>query len=266
MEKQLHDIVLATWNIGGHDLKDRRKQLILASNEIFNIADVEIMGAQEVPDEGKFLFEREGFDVIYGKPAHLFYNPIIYRTDVFEKLEEGAIELNRYQELDARADRTATWARMRIKATGYESLFVSVHADNNNARAKQQGVDRLFEQVPGLAGTCPAALVGDFNMNVAPLPDNAFGPRMRRHILSHGFIDALTEGSPAAPPRVRPRTMFNFQNPWDAGTDGFDYDLDHLYLRGFIHWLSNVYYKSFGGYSGDHGAIIERAKYETEIP
>lgn len=94
---------------------------------------------------------------------------IFYRKDRIELLDWGTYWLSETPEVpskgwDAAYIRTATWTKMKVKATGKEFFYVNTHLDNEGAEARRNGLALIVERIAGMnPGGYPMILTGDFN-------------------------------------------------------------------------------------------------------
>jgi endonuclease/exonuclease/phosphatase family metal-dependent hydrolase len=95
--------------------------------------------------------------------------PIGYRTDRFDRLERGTFWLSERPEeagsvgWDASLPRTATWVRLRERASERRLLCCNVHLDHEGSRARAASARLLAGRLPEIADGDPVVLLGDFN-------------------------------------------------------------------------------------------------------
>ena len=78
---------------------------------------------------------------------------------------------------DARYKRVAVWARLKMKESGKEFVFVNTHLDHKGQEARVKGLDLILDTLATINGKkLPVALVGDLNM----LPDDKGMERITR--------------------------------------------------------------------------------------
>ncbi|MDB5189116.1 MAG: Endonuclease/exonuclease/phosphatase [Parcubacteria group bacterium] len=255
----------ATFNIGGYEIEDRVEALKKSIGEMITCGHIELFGFNEWPSKSlRLLTNVKGsqFKALWGEKAHNFYNPIFYGPTLEPIDWQGFVLHTREQFEDASADRTATWAKMRVKKSGFEFGYLNAHLDNKSDEAKQHSVRKLLGFVDKQPHDLPIIMAGDFNMNIARVALNMTGPTMHRLILAAGFVDCLAAGNAAAPARRRPRTIMHHQGSMHCGEDKAEtYDLDVFYIRHLTHWLCTVNEKPFGVYPSDHAAVMELMKY-----
>ena len=176
--QQPDSLVVMSYNIrnakakDGDNAWDMRKD---ATTAMLQTLKPDVFGIQEAyPEQENFILENspeyKGFGVGRddGKDAGERMS-VFYRTDVLELLDGGTWWLSEtpYEPSfgwDARCRRTATWARLKHKATGKEFFFVNTHLDHVGVEARRNGlalvVDLVSEMCPGAA----LILTGDFNV------------------------------------------------------------------------------------------------------
>jgi endonuclease/exonuclease/phosphatase family metal-dependent hydrolase len=95
--------------------------------------------------------------------------PIFYRKERLELLAAETFQLSPTPEVpgsmgwDAKYPRTATWARLRDRATGTTFVFLNTHLDSVGPQAREEGARLILSRLPAIAGGAPVLLGGDFN-------------------------------------------------------------------------------------------------------
>lgn len=94
---------------------------------------------------------------------------IFYKADRFELLDWGTYWLSETPDepskgWDAAYFRTATWARMKVKATGREFFYVNTHLDNIGVEARRNGLALIVNRIADMnPDGLPMILTGDLN-------------------------------------------------------------------------------------------------------
>lgn len=163
---------------------------------------------------------------------------IFWRTDAAELLDKGTFWLSETPDevsygWDAAYRRTATWCRLRLKATGREIFCLNTHLDNKGERARGESIRLIVERLAGLNVTGAAAfLTADFNSSTS---NAIFDP------LRSVMTDARTH-APAA-------DTGGTYNAW--GTKNTV--IDHIFYKGATPTAFNVLRKYYGvTYISDH--------------
>lgn len=105
---------------------------------------------------------------------------VFYRNDRFEAVEEGTFWLSETPDevsrgWDAACNRTATWVRLREKATGKEFYYVNTHFDHEGEEARRRSAELVADFVTRQLPAGATVIVGgDLNSdindpNLAPL-------------------------------------------------------------------------------------------------
>lgn len=117
---------------------------------------------REVPEYKHVGIFREGVEK--GECASVYYN-----SATVDLLDWGGFWLSETPDSsslgwDAEVKRTAVWARLRMKDTGKEFLFVNTHLDHKGLEARQKGMDLILDTLKLLnKDKLPVAVVGDLN-------------------------------------------------------------------------------------------------------
>ena len=96
-------------------------------------------------------------------------NPIFYKTDRFELLEQNTFWLSETPEVmgsqswDAGCKRIVTWGKFRDKKSGRIFYHFNTHFDNKSETARQMSAKLLVARVQKIAGNTPFFITGDFN-------------------------------------------------------------------------------------------------------
>jgi len=138
----------------------------------------DLLGAQEVLNfqaeylrrqlsEYQFVGAGRGDGVLAGECVAIFF-----RSDRFEKLDEGHFWLSRTPDVPGSTDwvsvfpRMASWVKLADRARPQEPLFLfNTHFHPFSPRARRRSARILRERIAGIAGSSPAVVTGDFNAN-----------------------------------------------------------------------------------------------------
>ena len=216
-----YNIRLASGKDGEHQWKNRRP----ATSAMILAQRPDVMGIQEALAEQLAYLSRTCSDYGYvgggredgrhkGETTAIFWN----RRTV-SLVDWGMFWLSETPDKpslgwDAAYLRTATWARMKLRANGHEFFVVNTHLDNRGATARMRGMELILNRIQTLnTEGLPVVLTGDFNTGVedpmlsmldrqmsnirntaresdSVLSFNAFGKqpaRMLDHIYTQGF-------------------------------------------------------------------------------
>ena len=93
--------------------------------------------------------------------------PIFYRTDRYEKVEDGSFWLSETPEEMSKSwgsshYRVANYVILREKATGKELVVFNTHLDNKSQEARIEGIRLVVDKIREF-GSLPAILLGDLN-------------------------------------------------------------------------------------------------------
>ncbi len=158
-----------------NDIEDRAPRLFALLEKY----DPDLIGFQEAVPEWIEYIEKGigGHDALVNKYEMRYVyraatskecTPILWKRDKFELIDEGTYWLSETPDVESvynnsKYYRIATWAKLKIKATGKEFIFISTHLSGDShgvfsapliaKRAKDQG---------GFVN-CPVICVGDYN-------------------------------------------------------------------------------------------------------
>ncbi|AWM34298.1 endonuclease/exonuclease/phosphatase family protein [Hymenobacter nivis] len=98
------------------------------------------------------------------------YAAIFYKKAKFELLKQGTFWLSPTPAVpskgwDAALPRICTWGQFRDRSTGFVFYFFNTHFDHVGVVARRESAKLILAQVQALAGTAPAVLSGDFNVD-----------------------------------------------------------------------------------------------------
>ncbi|MFH1844231.1 MAG: endonuclease/exonuclease/phosphatase family protein [bacterium] len=173
----------------GENAWAHRKPLVLGT---IGAAAPDLLGVQEcLPSQARFLrawLEGYGFLGVGredGAPAERTSSEmcaIFYRSDRFEKLDEGFFWLSETPAVagsnswDSALPRMVSWVRLRDRRDPAVTFhFVNTHFDHLGVEARRQSAVMLRRQIRDLCRGGPAILVGDFNAPADPAVDEPFG-------------------------------------------------------------------------------------------
>ena len=97
---------------------------------------------------------------------------IYYNTDAVSLLDWGAFWLSETPDepsigWDASYKRTAVWARLKMKDSGKEFIFLSTHLDHKGQEAREKGIDLILEKLKEInPKNLPCTVVGDLNATI----------------------------------------------------------------------------------------------------
>ena len=133
------------------------------------------IGMQEAPKKWREAFDSECFGEQYSgvggdKQSLGEMNPIYYRNDKFDLVDSNTFWLSATPDVsgskfeESNEPRTATWVRLKSKATKREFVCVNVHLDHTSAEARLKQGQVVLEFIHTL-GDVPVLLTGDFNQS-----------------------------------------------------------------------------------------------------
>lgn len=186
MRAQDVDVTFATYNIRYAATEDVAKgngwnQRAPIISAMMRFHDFQIVGLQEVQ-------KKQLNDIMERMPGYAYigvgnkdgkssgeYNPIIYRSDLFEVIESGTFWLSETSDTpsmgwDAKHYRICTWALFKHIASGKEFYFMNTHLDNAGSLAKTNGAKLLRKQIDAFRKEYPVVLTGDFNSDEVSEP------------------------------------------------------------------------------------------------
>ncbi|MCW3787942.1 endonuclease/exonuclease/phosphatase family protein [Plebeiibacterium sediminum] len=143
---------------------------------MINFHALEIFGAQEVLHEQllDMLQRLSGYGYVGvgrddGKTKGE-YAPIFYRKDKFKVLDSGNFWLSEDTSYpnkgwDAALPRICTWAKFRVKDSGFEFLFLNLHMDHVGVEARKNSAKLVLERITQFTDSLPVVLTGDFNVD-----------------------------------------------------------------------------------------------------
>ena len=93
--------------------------------------------------------------------------PIFYRTDRYERVEDGSFWLSETPEVMSKSwgsshYRVANYVILREKATNKEFVVFNTHLDNKSQQARIEGIRLVVDKIQEF-GALPAILLGDLN-------------------------------------------------------------------------------------------------------
>lgn len=166
----------------GEDHWEKRRELLFTTIEAFK---PDLLGTQEVlafqADELKKRLKGYGF-VGAGRDdgkGEGEMTPIYFRTDRFEKLDEGHFWLSETPETpgskswDTSLPRVASWVKLREKASKREFYFLNTHFDHRGRTARLESAKLVRKRLAALPGDSPIVVTGDFNSGEGSEPYQA---------------------------------------------------------------------------------------------
>jgi len=162
-----HDLHVARW--------DKRKQL---AADCIKAADPDLLGMQEVLEfQADYLRKQlPGYGFVGtgradGKHAGE-YVAIFFKSDRFEKLDEGHFWLSKTPDVPGSKDwlsavpRIVTWVKLRTREEPVRTFYhFNTHFDPVSKWAQIESAGLLRRRVAEIAGSSPVIVTGDFNAN-----------------------------------------------------------------------------------------------------
>ena len=169
---------------------------------------------------------------------------IFYNTETIELLDWGTYWLSETPDVpskgwDAACYRTATWTKMRVKASGKEFFYVNTHLDHKGKLARKNGLAVVVDRIAAMnPKNLPMVLTGDLNV----YPDDECLTDLNK-IMSSARVTAEDSDSAGS------------YNAWGERSGVIDY----VYYAGFEKAKSfKVVNQSYAGvpYISDHFPVI----------
>ena len=178
-----------------------------------------------------------------GEHMSVFYNP-----EKIELLDWGTYWLSETPDVpskgwDAACFRTATWTKVRVKATGKEFYFCNTHLDHKGRLARRNGLALIVERIGAMNPEgLPMILTGDFNVT----PDDPCLDDLENMMLNSRYtaVESDSAGS---------------YNAWGKAEE----EIDYIWYQGFGKCKSfKVVKDQFAGkpYVSDHYPIVSVLK------
>lgn len=158
------------------DGKNKWKKRIPIVRSFFNQSTPDLIGFQEVTHlqlkDLETMLPAYGW-VGRGRKDGLMggeYNPIFYRKDRFQLLENATFWLSDTPEdpgsigWDAQLPRIVTWVKLRDRESGKLIFHFNTHFDNKGIDSRYKSVDLLAGKIEEIAGESAAIATGDFNI------------------------------------------------------------------------------------------------------
>lgn len=174
-------LTIATYNIrtDTHDDGPEGSRFRWASRfpyikQLINTHSWDIIGIQEAREKQlEDLATLPGYQAVGQKRSsdeEAEYNPILFKTELFELLETQTYwlspsgEVNSLaEEWDAAYPRIFTLARLKMKETGQTLTVLNTHFDHTSEKARHKSSELIAEKVKALNRDEPLFLTGDFN-------------------------------------------------------------------------------------------------------
>ena len=177
--KEDQELVVMSYNIrnsrakDGDNAWDVRKP---ATTAMLDKVNPDVFGVQEAyPNQVEFITETCPRYGSYGVGREDGVNDgehmsIFYNKDKIELLKSGTYWLSETPDQptmgwDAACKRTATWALMKLKASGKQFYYVNTHLDHVGVEARVKGLALIVDNIADMnAEGLPMVLTGDFNV------------------------------------------------------------------------------------------------------
>jgi endonuclease/exonuclease/phosphatase family metal-dependent hydrolase len=166
----------------GEDRWEKRRELFFHTIEAFR---PDLLGGQEVlafqADEMRKRLDGHGY-VGAGRDDGKEkgeMTPIHFRTDRFEKLDEGHFWLSEEPDRpgsrgwDAALPRIASWVKLRDREAKREFYFFNTHFDHRGQKARLESARLLRKRIEALPKDTPVIVTGDFNAGEGSEPYRA---------------------------------------------------------------------------------------------
>ena len=169
---------------------------------------------------------------------------VFYNTEAIEMLEWGTYWLSETPEVpsmgwDAACYRTATWSKVREKASGKEFYFCNTHLDHVGKDARRNGLSLIVERIAAMNPEgLPMILTGDFNVT----PDDPCLDDLEQIMLNSRYTAKDSDT----------RTSYN---GWGKAAS----EIDYIWYKGFDECLSfKVITDEFAGkpFVSDHYPVV----------
>lgn len=169
---------------------------------------------------------------------------VFYNTEKIELLDWGTYWLSETPDVpskgwDAACYRTATWTKVREKASGKEFYFCNTHLDHVGQAARRNGLALIVDRIAAMNPEgLPMIMTGDFNV----LPDDPCLDDLENIMLNSRYTakDSDTRGS---------------YNGWGDA----EQEIDYVWYKGFDECKSfKVITEQFAGkpYVSDHYPVV----------
>lgn len=191
----------------------------------------DLIGFQE-PQQANLDVYRDhlaGYDSEPGRPYNdtpqeYQYPAIFWNARRFERLDSGGFWISTMPDQYSRAwgtacIRSASWVRLRDRATGRVLVHLNTHLDHVAEQARVEGARLIVQRLAAAGGDAPLLVTGDFNC----MP----GSEPYRVLQQAGFADAYL----AAGPRPAAHTFHCFQGEAYAPKPGEDDRMDWILTR-----------------------------------
>lgn len=230
-----------------------------ASSAMIRETAPDVFGVQEaLPVQLQYILENApeykcvgvGRDDGKSKGEHM---SVFYNTERIELLDWGTWWLSETPDVpskgwDARCFRTATWTKLRVKATGREFFFVNTHLDHVGIQARLNGLNLIIDKIGEMnPNGVPMILTGDFNMK----PDDP------KYASIWEALNARMTNSRTAAKKSDTKASYNGWGKRGA-------IIDYIYFSGMSSCRSfKVIDKQFAGipYISDHYPVVAELKF-----
>ncbi len=188
----------------GHDRWYNRRDAV---GSLLGAHAPDIFALQEaLSEQTAFLDDQlETYRFLEGAPdGHAEGCPIAWRTDRFERVDDGIFWLSEAPEAetpaagwDGRYSRIAVWAR--LQDTDGEFLVMNTHFDHRGDRARRKSAALIRDRLQNLAASIPSLLVGDLNCTSGADPYDILTEQLAdaadEAAVRHGPTTSLTDFS-----------------------------------------------------------------------
>jgi endonuclease/exonuclease/phosphatase family metal-dependent hydrolase len=170
---------VATYNIrydNAQDTANAWQDRLPHLANLIRFQDFDVLGTQEVlfsqlQDLAARLpgYAHVGVGREDGKQAGEF-SAIFYKKDKYRLLQQGTFWLSMTSTTpskgwDAALPRICTWGQLQEKSTGFTFYLFNTHFDHKGVEARKESAKLILSKMKATAGTAPAILTGDFNVD-----------------------------------------------------------------------------------------------------
>ena len=185
----------------------------------------------ETPIVEKYGYAYEAGESSYGKKSglqssqdHDMFNLLLWNEKKFEKIKSGVIRLTD-NKTDANKDRMCTYAILKNRGTGIETLFASVHLCTQGTaeteRLNHEQSKKLMTSLESLANGRMIILGGDFNAN-------ANDPSYIHVTQTKGFLDGRKNAEERKTQSMGTARVWGKDTGWNSGR----LPIDHILYKG----------------------------------
>lgn len=220
--------------------------------QMITVNNWDIIGIQEARqnqlDDLASLPQYEAVGLKRSEGAEEEYNPILFKSELFELVETETHWLSESGEINSQAHeweaacpRIFTLARLRVKKTGQSLTVINTHFDHMSEKARHHSSEIIVEKVKSLNQDEPLFLTGDFN-----------GERQERfyHTLSEVLRDCEIDSPHQVGPDVTCTTVtFDYIPKWEDMEK-----IDYIFINECVEVIKTetLTDKFYGNYPSDH--------------